>query len=198
MKPETFQFIRSFVQRHSAIVLDESKRYLVETRLQPVLYAQKMACMNELADHLRSDPHSTLAASVIDAMTTNETSFFRDRLPFAALRETILPELLSNIADHSRINIWSAACSSGQEPFSIAMLLREHFSNQPATRFHIVASDVSEEMLARARAGRFNEVEVNRGLAPELKRRYFRQEGSDWFIEKSLIEQVSISQGESH
>ena len=125
-------------------------------------------------------------------MTTNETSLFRDFHPFEALRKSILPELMTRRAYSKELNFWCAACSSGQEPYSLAILLQEYFPNLAGWKVRIIATDLSAEMLARAREGRYSQLEVNRGLPASLLVKYFRQQGSDWQIAEDLRRRVEF------
>ena len=127
MSPASFDYIRTLLADLSAITLDDEKRYLVEARLLPVARRAGLSSIDELVKQLRATPGHPLGQQVVDAMTTNETSFFRDQVPFETLRTVILPDLLARRSVSRQLNIWSAACASGQEPYSIAMLLREHF-----------------------------------------------------------------------
>ena len=186
-----FDFVRKIVRAQSAIVLGEGKQYLLETCLLPLVRREKFGSINELVERMRSDLHGTLHQQVVDAMTTNETSFFRDETPFDALRTRIIPELLSR-PGRTPINVWCGACSTGQEPYSIAMVLQEHF---PAvcSDVHILATDLSPTVLAKAQEGQFNQLEVRRGLPEHLLKKYFTQEGRSWQIDASLRRMVNFS-----
>lgn len=165
---EDFDFLRAFVYANSAIVLDPGKEYLVTSRLGPVAQKEGLGGVDELVRQLRRAPPERLRKRVIDAMTTNETSFFRDMHPFETLRTEILPRVIAKRSptNDKPITIWSAAASSGQEAYTIAMVMREHYPDRPV---RILASDLSTEILDRAKAGVYSQVEVNRGLpAPKL------------------------------
>ncbi|MDX6215546.1 MAG: chemotaxis protein methyltransferase CheR, partial [Frankiales bacterium] len=159
-----FDYIAQLVWRRSAIVLEPGKEYLVESRLTPIVRRTGGEQISDLVARLQSQPENQLHTEVVDAMTTNETSWFRDRLPFDALASHILPELLSKRARERRITIWSAGCSSGQEPYSMAMILGNALSMHPGWATQIIATDLSEEMLAKAKRARYGQLEVNRGL----------------------------------
>ena len=143
-------------------------------------------------------PGGHLQQQVIDAMTTNETSFFRDKIPFDTLRSVILPDLLNRRANSKQLNVWSAGCAAGQEPYSVAMLLSEDFSHLSDWRFRLLGSDLSTEILARARTGRFTQIEVERGLPPRLLQKYFRQTDSHWQLDESIRTMVEFQQINLH
>jgi chemotaxis protein methyltransferase CheR len=175
-------FIRDLVRRHAAIVLEADKGYLIEARLAGLCRAMAIATPGELIARLRAQPGSELRQRVVDAMTINETSFFRDVHPFASLRTTVLPALLAARAQARQLTIWSAASSSGQEPYSVAMLLLEHFPQLAHWSVRIIATDVSHEMIERARRGRYSQFEVNRGLPVPMQLRYFTRHGAEYEI----------------
>ena len=188
-----FNYIRDLVRRHSAIALDVDKAYLVETRLAPLARQAGLASLQELIGLLRIQPAHPLHRQVVEAITTHETSFFRDLHPFEALKTTILPTLLARRRSSS-LTIWCAACSSGQEPFSIAMLMREHFPTLAARQIRIIATDLSSAILARAREGLYSQIEVNRGLPAALLTRYFDKQGLHWRIKSEIRRMVEFQQ----
>ncbi|HTV22492.1 MAG TPA: protein-glutamate O-methyltransferase CheR [Polyangiaceae bacterium] len=188
-----FDFVRKLVRERAAIVLEDGKQYLVETRLGALAEREGLASLAELLRLLRgAPPGAPLTRRVVEAMTTNESSFFRDGAPFAALRQTLLPELIRQRSRERSLSIWSCACSSGQEPYSVAMLLDEHFPELSTWKVRILATDLSTEMLARARAGVFSALEVSRGLPTALLHRYFEQRGADWQIDESLRRRIDF------
>ncbi len=168
------------VRDHSAIVLDDTKGYLVESRLGPLLYSEGVRDIDELAFRLRDDRFGPLRRKVLDAMTNNESWFFRDLYPFEALKTVILPQIISRADSTKSLSIWSAACSSGQEIYSVAMLIRENFPSLLNWNMTLLGSDISEAILARAEAGTYSQLEVNRGLPAILLAKYFQQAGRDW------------------
>lgn len=181
-----FDYIRAFVRERSAIVLDDNKQYLVQTRLASVLRDASLPSFSALVDELRRRPRGDLALAVIEAMTTNETSFFRDKHPFDAVTDHIIPEL-TNANPSALVSIWCGACSSGQEPYSLAIALWEkHPSLMRSGRVRILATDIAPSMVARCRAGRFSALEVNRGLPARYLVRYFEQSGTDWVARPEL------------
>jgi chemotaxis protein methyltransferase CheR len=177
---QDFDFIRKLLQTRSAIALDAEKRYLVEARLAPLARSLNLESLAELVRQLRLQPTNGLVSQVVEAMVTTETSFFRDVIPFETLRKTVLPRLMALRSRQRRLNIWCAASSTGQEPYSIALLLREHFPELRGWNVSLLATDLSQEVLARARQGRFNQIEVNRGLPAALLMRHFTQHGTRW------------------
>ena len=179
MNTASLDFIRQLVARRSAIMLDAGKGYLVQARLLPLAKSLGIRVSIELVVELQKHPDGHLADQIVDAMTTNETSFFRDTVPFDALRDDIIPQLLQARASSRRLSIWCAACATGQEPYSIAMLLREHFRSLRDWDIRILASDISHTALAQATEGRYGEVEIRRGLPPALRDKYFRCTGTD-------------------
>ncbi len=186
MTEQDFDYIRRVLQERSAIVLDPGKQYLVETRLAPLVRQLNLKSIDELVERLRSRPANGLVVQVVEAMVTTETSFFRDAHPFETLRKTVLPELIRRRQGERCLNVWCAACASGQEPYSVALLLREHFPELAGWKVLLLASDLSREVLARARAGRYNQIEVNRGLPAQLLVKYFRQHGLNWQLREDV------------
>lgn len=181
-----FAFLQTLVRERSAIVLDPGKEYLAESRLAPIARGAGLPGIGELVAKLRTDPRGTLTDKVIEAMTTNETSFFRDVHPFEALRTQILPEILRARASEKTLNLWCGAASSGQEPYTIAMLLREHFPELATWRVRFIATDISREMLRRSREGRYSQLEVNRGLPAPMLIKYFDKVDGRWVIKEDL------------
>jgi chemotaxis protein methyltransferase CheR len=191
ISPQEFDFISKFVRDRSAIVLSPDQDYLVEARLGPLLIEFGFAAMGDLVNALKSRMHSPLAVRVVEAMTTNETSFFRDLSPFEALRTLIIPEVVAR-RPSGPIHIWSAACSSGQEPYSIAMMLRENFPPEVVSRIRIFATDLATNVLDKARSGRFSQLEVNRGLPAKLLVRYFQANGLEWHLKDEIRNMVTF------
>ncbi len=195
MDSAQFEFIRALVYDRAAIVLEDSKEYLIQTRLSPIARAQGLATVEELLDRLRLEKWSALHARVVEAMTTNETSFFRDIGPFDALKKRLLPEIIQKRSGSRRLAIWSAASSTGQEIYSIAILLRGSFP-QLANGWRVVlhATDYSNEMVARGRQGVFTQLEVNRGLPAPLLIKYFQRNGAEWTIREELRKMIEFRQ----
>ncbi len=192
MTPDDFAFVSRLVRDRSAIVLDAGKEYLVETRLAPLARQHRFDSVGELIAKLRAPGSSDLRARVIEAMVTTETSFFRDVAPFESLRTSVLPELIQARADTRALRVWSAACSTGQEPYSVVILLREHFPELARWHVDVLATDLSADALARARAGRYTQAEVNRGLPAAALVRHFRQHGPDWQLNDAIRRAVTF------
>jgi chemotaxis protein methyltransferase CheR len=192
MTTTDFDYIRGFVRDHSAIVLEPGKEYLVESRLVTLARKESLNSLEDLVRKLRSNPVNGLHRKVIDAMTTNETSFFRDLHPFEALRTTILPELIERRGRDRQLNFWCGAASTGQEPYSVLMLICEHFPDLLNWDLKFIATDLSNEVLARARAGKFTQLEVNRGLPASFLVKYFTRHGADWEIREDLRRRVEF------
>lgn len=181
-----FDYVSTMVRQSSAIVLAPGKEYLVVSRLLPLARTAGVCDVGELVAALRRQPSGPLRAQVVEAMTTNETSFFRDAHPFTALATTVLPELIKARAATRTLNIWCGASSSGQEPYSIAMLVDEALAGRPGWTVRLLATDISAQMLERTKQGTYSQLEVNRGLpAPKLVK-YFRREGTGWQIDQRL------------
>ena len=194
ISPSDFNYIRDLVRRYSAIALEADKAYLVETRLAPLARLAGFASLQELIASLRTQtPTHPLYRQVVEAITTHETSFFRDLHPFDALRTTVLPELLAKRRSLN-LTIWCAACSSGQEPYSVAMLVREHFPALVNHRVRIIATDLSGAILDRAREGLYSQIEVNRGLPAVLLTKYFDKQGLHWRIRSEIRRMVEFQQ----
>jgi chemotaxis protein methyltransferase CheR len=189
-----FSYLCDFILRRSAIVLTPEKEYLVESRLGPVARAKGFASIDALIAALRVSSPGPLQTSVVEAMTTHETTFFRDQHPFDALRTQILPALLKSRAASRKLVIFCAACSSGQEPYSIAMLIREHFPELSSWTVRIVGVDLSEAVLARAREGLYTQSEVNRGLPAPLLVKYFDRVGTNWQLRPVIRNMVELRQ----
>jgi chemotaxis protein methyltransferase CheR len=194
MTSADFNYIRDLVRSQSALTLEPGKEYLVESRLDPLARQEGFASFEHLVRALRIGPQGELHRKVVEAMTTNETSFFRDARVFKMIANSILPALIAGRSSERTLNIWCAASSTGQEPYSLAMLLREHRPSLDAWNIRIVASDISRDVLARARAGRYTQMEINRGLPANLLVKYFVQQGSAWEIRSEIRRMVEFSE----
>ena len=188
-----FDWVRQLVHRESAIVLAPGKEYLVEARLLPIARSMGLPDVGQLVDSVRTRPSPESTRRIVEALTTNETSWFRDGDPFTALTSTVLPSLLAARGPAERLQIWSAACSSGQEPYTIAMLLEDALPNA-ASRVAVTATDLSREMVERTRAGKFSQLEVNRGLPAAMLVRHFTRAGTEWQVSPSLRRMVTASE----
>jgi len=182
VSPVQFEFLRDLLRRRTGVVIDDSKQYLVVARLLPIVRQRAIPSLDTLVDRIRKTGDKALEKDVLNAMMTHETSFFRDKSPYETLRQ-LVTEMIPKRSAHRQLAIWSAACSTGQEPYSIAMLLNENFPDLVASwRIRIIATDISEPVLARAREGVFSELETNRGLTAELLKKYFRPLQGKWSI----------------
>lgn len=182
VSPVQFEFLRDLLRRRTGVVIDDSKQYLVVARLLPIVRQRAIPSLDTLVDRIRKTGDKALEKDVLNAMMTHETSFFRDKSPYETLRQ-LVTEMIPKRSAHRQLAIWSAACSTGQEPYSIAMLLNEHFPDLVASwRIRIIATDISEPVLARAREGVFSELETNRGMPAELLKKYFRPLQGKWSI----------------
>lgn len=179
------EYVRDLVYRRSAIVLDAGKDYLLESRLAPLARQRGMASIDELVSRARANALD-LQKWIVEALTTNETSFFRDIHPFEALRDDVFPRLMEARRSTRRLHVWCAAASTGQEPFTIAMTAREHFPELATWDFKIVGTDLCEAVLERAREGLYRQLEVNRGLPATMLVKYFDRRGADWQIKPEL------------
>ena len=177
-----FAYLRDLLRKRTGVVIDGTKEYLVVARLMPIVRQRKIPSLDTLIDRLRGGLDPSLERDVLSAMMTHETSFFRDKSPFETLRQ-LLPDLLARRAAQRQLTLWSAACSTGQEPYSLAILLNEHFRDLLGSwRVRILATDFSESVLAQAREGLFSDLETARGLSPALLAKYFRPLQGKWSI----------------
>lgn len=186
--------IRTLVRQRSGIVLEQEKTYLVETRLAALARREGFPSVDGLLGAFRARSSNGLHDKVVEAMTTNETSFFRDVQPFEALRQVVLPDLLQRRALQKRLFVWCAASSSGQEPYSLAMLLRDRFPTLAGWDVRILATDLSLEMLDRARKGVYSQVEANRGLSAPLLVKFFERQGLEWRLKDEIRRMVEFKQ----
>ena len=185
-----FAFVSALVRREAAIVLAPGKEYLVEARLIPVARQVGAAGVAEFLAGLQRRPNPADQRRIVDALTTNETSWYRDREPFAALTDVVLPELIKARASTRKVRFWSAASSSGQEAYSLAITLQENLP--PGWSYEIMGTDISTEMIKRAEAAEYSQVEVNRGLPASQLVQYFERAGAHWRITASLRRNVSF------
>lgn len=188
-----FDFVAALAYRQAAIVLERGKEYLVESRLTPLAQREGFGSLAEFIAAMRRDrSEGVMHGKAVDALTTNETYFFRDFHPFEALRKTILPELIAQRQDARRLTVWCAACSTGQEPYSLAMLIREHFPQLAHWQIDLIATDLSPTVLRQAEAGRYNQIEINRGLPAPYLVKYFQQQDSAWVIKPEIRAMVQF------
>ncbi|MFX4221811.1 MAG: CheR family methyltransferase [Thalassobaculum sp.] len=192
MNQADFEHFIGFLKTKAGIVITAEKAYLVENRLAPVARKHGMAGTSEVLSKLRQAPAAALVNDVLDAMTTNETLFFRDQRPFDQFREKVIPELMERNAASKRIRIWCAACSSGQEPYSLAMLFNELGPKVAGWRLEIVATDISKTILDRARKAEYSQFEVQRGLPITMLVKYFEQKGEAWALKQDIKSKVQF------
>ena len=188
---DDFSYLSQLMHERAAIVLEPGKEYLALSRLDPVAREMGVGSVAALVEVLRGEESSSaLHDQVIDALTTNETTFFRDFNPFESMRSDVLPELIERKQRTRTLAIWSAGCSSGQEPYSIAMAIREYFPELLTWQLSILGTDISGSVLDRARRGRYGQLEVNRGLPAHLLVRHFTRAGMEWEIEEPIRRMV--------
>lgn len=190
ISPEEFDFVRDLVRKRSAIVIETGKEYLVESRLDGLARKEGLSTASSLISKLKLDPQGLLSIRAVEAMTTNETSFFRDIHPFDALKQQVIPLLMEARKGERRLEFWSAASSTGQEAYSLAMLLRENFPSLSAWTIHILATDISTEMVEKTKAGQFSQLEVSRGLPATMLVKYFARSGANWVIREDLRKMI--------
>ena len=192
IRPETFEYIREALHQRTAIRLMENKEYLVETRLSGLARKNGLTSVDDLVDQLRTPGSTVLWHDVVDAMTTNETSFFRDITPFDVLRGKVFPALADQSKNASTLHVWSAAAASGQEAYSIAMLWNELRREYPLWDIDILATDISKKMLERGRQGSYSDLEVTRGLSEKRLADNFHRSGDRWLVNEELKQNVNF------
>lgn len=196
MKPEDFDLFSTLVKQRSGLVLSKDKAYLLESRLTPVARKYNLKTLEDLAQSVRTKREEQMLREITEAMTTNESFFFRDTKPFDQFRKILLPELLRTRASKKQIRIWSSAASSGQEAYSLAMICSEEMAALQGWRVDILGTDLSSEMVERAKSGIYSQFEVQRGLPISLLMKYFSQIGTDkWQIKESLRQMVQYREG---
>ncbi len=197
LTPDEFYKFRTLIAHRCLIEVDDENRYFAEIRLEKLARHLGMSSASEIVQSLRQprdeqDPASKMLDRVAEAITTPETYFFRDQQPFVHLRERVLPELIQRRAQSKRLRIWSAASSTGQEVYSLAMLIQQHFPELADWDLTIIASDLSHESLERAESGRYSQFEANRGIPAALLVKYFRREGLNWILSESIRRMVKF------
>jgi len=190
MTPQEFDWLRAFLKQQSGLVLTTEKQYLIESRLLPVARKTGLGSLSALIAKIREPGQSALAATVVEAMTTNESFFFRDKTPFEHFTGTMLPHLLDARARDRRLRIWCAAASTGQEPYSLAMCLKEAEARLAGWRIEILGTDLSTDVLEKAKVGIYTQFEVQRGLPINQLLKYFTQTGDTWQINSTLRSMV--------
>ncbi len=192
MTPQDFDYLRQLLRDRSGLVLSAEKQYLAESRLLPVARRHGLTTLGELVGKLKAATAAPLTAEVVEAMTTNETFFFRDKLPFDHFRDTVLPALIAGREREKRIRIWCTACSTGQEPYSLAMMLKGMGAKLAGFRIEIVATDISGDVLERAKSGIYSQFEVQRGLPIQQLVKFFSQTGEAWQIAAEIRAMVQF------
>lgn len=192
MNPSEIQLVCDLSLKRSGIVLDASKQYLIEARLGALAKSHALPSISALLAKLHQADRATYERDIVDAMTTNETSFFRDVHPFDAVKKMVLPDLLLQRATARKLTIWCAASSTGQEPYTLAMLLRENFPQLAKWDIKFIASDLSRDVLQRAKAGRYSQLEVNRGLPAAMLVKYFKKTGLEWEIKQEIRDMIDF------
>ena len=190
MNVSDFKFVAQLIQERSGLMLRADKAYLMESRLNPVMRRHGFKGFDELVAALRDVQEGDLVKDVVEAMATNETSFFRDRQPFDQFRLVVLPHLLAHREASKTIRIWCAGCSAGQEPYSLAIILKENQARLEAWNIEILATDLSEPILEKARQGLYSHFEIQRGLPISLLIKYFQKEEDRWRIDKAIRDMV--------
>lgn len=187
-----YKFFEDLLRKESGLSITQEKMYLLESRLMPVASRFKMTGLDAIAKKLRETLDPVLKRAVVEAMTTNETSFFRDSSPFQNIKDNVLPYFLKSRAAQRSLRIWCAACSSGQEPYSLAMMLKEMGAVLSGWRIEILATDISQDILAQATSGSYSQFEVQRGLPIQMLVKYFGQNGDRWLVKPELKEMVTF------
>jgi chemotaxis protein methyltransferase CheR len=194
VNPADYDFIQRLLKEKSGLVLSKDKQYLLESRLLPVARKHQIESVSSLVSTLRKPGHAALVNDVVEAMTTNESFFFRDNTPFDLFRDVMLPELFKARESTRSVKIWCAAASTGQEPYSLAMILKELGLKAASYRFDILGTDLSKEVLDKAQKGLYSQFEVQRGLPIQMLLKYFTQRGETWEISPNIRSMVKFRQ----
>lgn len=193
MNSAEFQYLRDVLHQRSGLALTEDKIYLLESRLMPLAKPKGINTLSELVSNLRVKPDEVFLREITEAMTTNESMFFRDIKPFEQFRKIALPKIMEANAGSKKIRIWSAACSNGQEPYSLAMCLQEESAKLAGWNVEIVGTDLCSKVLAKAREGIYTQFEVQRGLPIQMLLKYFEQlPGNQWRIKPEIRKMISF------
>lgn len=194
MQQQSFDALCAYLKRASGLILDQSKQYLIESRVLPIVKREKLGGLADLVLILERGTNQALAKEVVEAMTINETYFFRDRTPFDKFRDVVLPKIISARQTERTVRVWVAAASTGQEPYSLAMILDEMSNKMPGWRVELVATDIAEPQLTKARSATYTQFEVQRGLSTAHLLRYFTQTGDSWQAIDALRSKVQFRQ----
>jgi len=190
MNKDNFNFLADLLLKKSGHLLSQEKGYLLDSRLGPIARKEGVASVDELVSAMRTRNDDRLNWAVTEAMTTNETFFFRDRTPFDLFKSEVIPHLVENRRPGVKARIWCAAASAGQEPYSISMILREERTALRGMQMDILASDISEKVIEKAKAGIYSQFEVQRGLPVQLLVKYFQKQGDLWQVDPSLRQNI--------
>jgi chemotaxis protein methyltransferase CheR len=193
MQPTHFSYLTGLIKTRSGIVLGEDKMYLLESRLAPVIKRLGLTDLDALVQHLQRERDDRLLDEITDRMTTNESSFFRDSKPFDALRQKVMPNIMAK-TPKAPVRIWSAACSTGQEPYTISICMEEDKAKRLNHPYEIFASDISPSALDRAREGTYSQFEVQRGMPIMFLMKYFAQDKESWVVKEELKKQIRFQQ----
>lgn len=191
MSPSEFDYLCQYLKQRSGLVLSPDKMYLVESRLGPIARKRSLASLSALVAQLKAG-NSALEQEVVEAMTTNESFFFRDKTPFDHFKEEMMPALMGARAAQKKIRVWCAAASTGQEPYSLAMTWKEMGLSHGGWKLDLLGTDLSTEVLDRARSGIYSQFEVQRGLPIQMLMKYFKQQGDQWQINEELRQMVQL------
>jgi chemotaxis protein methyltransferase CheR len=195
MQPADLNFLIELLYKRSGLSLTADKQYLLDSRLTPIARANGCGNLSELVRLLRQSPSESLLVEITEAMTTNESSFFRDGKPFEHLKQTILPQLRESITARKNMRIWSAACSTGQEPYSIAITLQEEEAKAPGWRYEITATDLAQKVLNKAKEGIYTQFEAQRGMPIQLLLKYFTQvQDTGWQVKENVRNMINFKQ----
>ncbi|MCB9989987.1 MAG: protein-glutamate O-methyltransferase CheR [Rhodospirillales bacterium] len=186
-----FAFYKEFLFKLSGLSLTPEKNYLLESRLSPIASSLGYTDLSAFTAFLKTSKDNTVIQAVVEAMTTNETSFFRDTKPFERLKE-VLPDIEKNKQGDRTIKFWSAACSSGQEAYSIAMTMQDYLAAKPGWKYQILGTDISNDILAKASSGTYNQFEVQRGLTIQMMVKFFTQDGPNWKVKDELRKMIDF------
>lgn len=191
MRSEDFELISGLLKQRSGLILPQDKVYLLESRLTPIAHKRGLETLDDLVNEVRLKRKEELLNEITEAMTTNESFFFRDNKPFDLFKDTVLPQFLESRASRKKIRIWCAAASTGQEPYSLAIILKEMGAKLQGWNIEIVGTDISQKVLDKAKVGLFSQFEVQRGLPIQLLIKYFNQVGDLWQISDDIKKMVS-------
>jgi len=190
MNDSELDFMAALLKQHSGLIVSKDKIYLLENRLAPIARLHGFSGLSTLIEALRAKPTAALTEDVVEAMTTNESFFFRDGKPFDTFRDKVLPDLITKRTRNKTLRIWCAAASTGQEPYSLAMILKEKAAAMAGWKIQIVGTDISRKALDRARAGIYSQFEVQRGLPVQMLVKYFEKQGDVWQVKPDIRSMV--------